>query len=484
VLAAQYLGARTKLIAPTAPAASSATLSSVRDTVPPSRLRILTLAGVEPEAVEWLWPGYLPLSKLTVLEGDPGLGKSLLTVAFAAAVSVGDYSGLHGASNRSPADVFFVTYEDGVRDTIVPRLRAAGAGLSRTHVIQGVTADDGSEDLFTFPDDVPKLQLAAQARRPLLVVVDPLSAALSSRIDSHKDQDIRRALAPIARFAEATGAAVLVVRHLTKGYGRSAILTGGGSIGIAGAARSVLVVGPHEGDPTQCVLAVVKCNLASRAPSLLYTIEQRTSGQPIVAWHGVTSVSADDLSVARADGAFEPEAATECDMATACLREWLSGGAVPKYEIVKLARAQGVAERTLQRAAKTLGVQYERQGKGRDHKVLWLLRPGARPPGTAEPMGSTHATTLPRQVGASCRGASWDLALSVDASATSTTRKGAHTATRATPPSIREVGGSCAPDARTPQLSAANLALDTALDDEAARTRRRGVGRNAQNADG
>ena len=184
----------------------------------------------------------------------------------------GDYTRLHGARTRPPADVFFVTYEDGVRDTIVPRLRAAGADLARAHVIQGITRDSGDEDLVTFPDDVPDLELAAQERRPCLVVVDPLSAALSGRIHSYKDQDVRRALARIARFAEVARAAVVVIRHLNKGSGRSAILSGGGSIGIAGAARSVLVVGAGEGEPTSCVLAVVKCNLAPRAPSLTYTI--------------------------------------------------------------------------------------------------------------------------------------------------------------------------------------------------------------------
>jgi hypothetical protein len=96
--------------------------------------------------------GYVPLGKLTVLEGDPGLGKSLLTVALAAAVSTGDYSRLPGGVNRPPRDVFFVTYEDGLRDTIRGRVGAAGADLSRVHVIEGVRRDDGGEDLVTFAD--------------------------------------------------------------------------------------------------------------------------------------------------------------------------------------------------------------------------------------------------------------------------------------------------------------------------------------------
>jgi hypothetical protein len=476
-LAAQYLsGARTHLVNASSRQDGAMSKPALPDTTLPSRLRIVTLEGIESEAVDWLWSGYVPLGKLTVLEGDPGLGKSLITVALAAAATTGDYSRLQAAHNRPPADVFFVTYEDGVRDTIVPRLRAAGADLSRTHVIQGVTDDTGEEDLFTFPDDVPDLQLAAQARRPCLVVVDPLSAALSSRVDSYKDQDVRRALARIARFAEATGAAVLVVRHLNKGYGRSAILTGGGSIGIAGAARSVLVVGPGEGEKRQCVLAVVKCNLAARAPSLAYTIEPRTGGHPVVEWHGVTSVTADDLSAARADGAFEADAASERDVAKACLREWLGGGAVPKQEIAKLARNQSVAERTLQRAAKSLGVEYERHGKGRDHMVLWVLPGGgpARAHDGAEDSRSTRANTPPHHVGASQRGASSGVMLSDGVALTSTALERAHDATRATPPYIREVGASHAGEDATWPSGAADLALDAALDGEAARARQRG----------
>ncbi len=271
-LADQYLGERTRLILPAAPRAALKSSSSL------SRLRILTLEGVESEAVDWLWPGYVPLGKLTVLEGDPGLGKSLITIALASAATTGDHTQLHGARTRPPADVFFVTYEDGVRDTIVPRLRAAAADLARVHVIQGVTRDGGDRGPGrSFRDDVPDLELAARERRPCLVVVDPLSAALSSRIDSYKDQDVRRALARIARFAEVAGAAVVVVRHLNKGSGRSAILSGGGSIGIAGAARSVLVVGPSEGRPdVSCVAGfVVICSLAPRAPSLAYSIQPR-----------------------------------------------------------------------------------------------------------------------------------------------------------------------------------------------------------------
>jgi len=446
--------------------------------MPQSRLRIVTLEGIESEAVDWLWPGYVPLGKLTVLEGDPGLGKSLITIALAAAATIGDYSPLHGAHSRPPADVFFVTYEDGVRDTIVPRLRAAGADLSRTHVIQGVTDDTGEEDLFTFPDDVPDLQLAAQARRPCLVVVDPLSAALSSRIDSYKDQDVRRALARIARFAEATEAAVLVVRHLTKGYGRSAILTGGGSVGIAGAARSVLVVGPGEVDKQRCVLAVVKCNLAPRAPSLIYTIETRGDGQPVVEWHGLTSVTADDLSAARAGGASEPNAVSECDVAKACLGEWLSGGPVSKHEIAKLARDQGVAERTLQRAAKTLGIEYERQGQGRDHKVLWVLPEHTSPRLAEGPKQAlfTRAATTPHDVGASGRGASGGVEPSAGASQGSNALALQQDGTRATSPYICERGASDPLQVMTRQPSPADLALDRALADEAARARRRSAG--------
>lgn len=341
----------------------------------PSRLVVECMSDVEAEDIHWLWPGYVPLGKLSVLEGDPGFGKSLLTIQLAAAVSAGRSNTLPGWQARAPADVVFVTYEDGLADTVRPRLDAAGADCTRVHVVRGILdARDKQEGMFTLPDDTGELQRLVIQRRAALVVIDPLSAALSGGVDSYKDHDIRRALSPLAKLAEDTGATVEAVRHLTKGGGRRAILSGGGSMGIAGAARMVLRVGQAEDDPTRRVLAVVKCNIAAASPSLVYSIAETANRAPVVVWHGVSSLTADDLAAARDDedgatGGLRDE--IEGD-----LREWLRPSPMSRKDVMARARNAGYSDRSADRVAKIIGVQRTGGGFGADRITMWSL-PGA-----------------------------------------------------------------------------------------------------------
>lgn len=474
-LAAQYLVTRRQQAREASPLPLSSDTPNPTTAARCGRLTVLTLAGLKPEPIDWLWPGYIPFGKVTVLEGDPGLGKSLLTVDIAAAVATGDYSRLHGARNRPSADVLFVTYEDGVRDTIVPRLMAAGADLSRTHVIQGVRDDAGVDELLALPDDISDLRIAVERYGARLIVVDPLGAALSSRVDSYKDQDVRRALAPLARLAEELGVAILVVRHLTKGLGRSAVLSGAGSTGIGAAARSVLVVGRQEGENARCVLAVVKANIAQLAPSLIYSIEATADQQPVVRWCGTTAVTANDLAAARADAVQESVGQSERETAEALLTEWLAAGPVGRQEILKLTRNHAIAERTLQRAARALGVRYTREGQGREHTILWSLE-GVENSSTvvrgafARPCltRANHATS---KRGASQPGASDRRQVS---DATAGNYKGptaSRGVTRASSACIQHDGASGL-DLRDTSARSADAALDRALDDEAHRATR------------
>jgi len=156
------------------------------------------MSDIEPEDIRWLWPGYVPLGKLSVLKGDPGLGKSLLTIQLAAAVSTGRSNTLPGWESRPPADVRVCDLRGRLGDTVRPRLDAAGANCSRIRVVKGIIGErDGREGMFSLPGDVAELQAMVMATHAALVVIDPLSASLSSAVDSYKDQDIRRALAPI-----------------------------------------------------------------------------------------------------------------------------------------------------------------------------------------------------------------------------------------------------------------------------------------------
>lgn len=349
------------------PAPETLSLQSVA-----SRLVVERASDVAPEDIRWLWSYRIPFGKLTVLEGDPGLAKSLLTIAVAAAVSTGDGSRLPDTPRLEAMDVFLITYEDGVADTIVPRLTAAGADLARVHLIRGVRTDTGTEDLFAFPDDIPDLAINVREHRAGLIVVDPLSASLSAQVDLWRDQHVRRALAPLARFAEEVGAAVLVVRHLTKGAGGRAIMAGSGSIGIGGAARSVLAVGESEENPERRILASVKCNIARRPPSLVYSVETASNGAPVIAWHGETSVTADDLALLRANDSSAGAGVTGHEIEQH-LRGWLRDGDLEFKDIRRLAQEHGFAERSVRRAADRLGVRKIPTGFGARKKTVWRL---------------------------------------------------------------------------------------------------------------
>ena len=243
------------------------------------RPKITCAADVAPERVRWLWRGRIPLGKVTVLDGDPGLGKSTLMADIAARVTT---ARLLPDDSRSaldnPASVLVLSAEDGAGDTIRPRLEAAGADLERVQIWHCNLDDDASEMLPSLPEDIGLLANLIQEHEVALVTIDPLMAYLSANTHSFRDQDVRRALAPLAKVGEATGAAIVLVRHLNKAPGGAAIYRGGGSIGIIGAARSGLLVAKHPDDETRRVLASTKSNLGPPPPSLAYRLVGTENG--------------------------------------------------------------------------------------------------------------------------------------------------------------------------------------------------------------
>lgn len=250
------------------------------------------LNTVKPEQVSWLWPSRIPLGKLTLIDGDPGTGKSAMTTDIAARVSMG--STFPDGSSCEPSGVVLLSAEDGLADTIRPRLEAAGADLSC--ILALATIPDGdSERLLSIPDDLGIIKRGIERVGAKLVVVDPLMAFLSGDVNSHRDQDVRRALASLAKLAEETGVAVVVVRHLNKGIGGNSLYRGGGSIGIIGQARSALLVAKHPEDDQKRVLASLKNNLSTAAPSLVFVLNEATNGAVHVGWKGETFLDADAL---------------------------------------------------------------------------------------------------------------------------------------------------------------------------------------------
>jgi putative DNA primase/helicase len=328
-----------------------------RETISEERASVgVRLSDVKPERVEWLWRARIPFGKPTILDGDPGLGKSTLTLEIAARVSRGEP--LSGDDDRrAPAGVVILSAEDGLADTIRPRLEAAGADLERIVAIPSVPLIGDGEDLPEIPRDLPAVEKTVREIGARLVILDPLMAYLGADVSAHRDQDVRRALAPLARLADQTGAAVLVVRHLNKRSEGNPLYRGGGSIGIIGAARSGLLVAKDPDDEERRILAVTKSNLARMPEALAFRLEEL--GEAVsVRWEGTSPHTARTL-LAVPEGDEERGA---LDEAREFLRELLSPGAVATREVAKEARSAGISDKTLRRAKEALGVRAVKDG--------------------------------------------------------------------------------------------------------------------------
>jgi hypothetical protein len=334
---------------------------------------LVLVAEVDREQVRWLWPGRIPLGKVTVLDGDPGTGKSTLTLTIAAKVTTG--SPFPDGTRPERADVILLSAEDDIGDTIRPRLEAAGADLARCWVLPDVhpPPDDKGKPRPPRPPELPAdldtLVGMVKDKQAALVVVDPLMAFLSGQVDSHRDQDVRRVLASLAYMATRTGAAVVIVRHMNKGTG-SALYRGSGSIGIVGAARSGLLVAPDPDDDSRRVVAMMKSNLAKMPEALAYRlVNDELYGAARVVWDGASRHTANDLVRARVDEDEAP-ALTE---AARVLKEILADGPLPAGNVKRMAATAGVAERTLHRARHALGVTARRQGWGPGAHYQWSM---------------------------------------------------------------------------------------------------------------
>jgi len=275
-----------------------------------------------------------------------------------------------------PAEVLILNAEDGIDDTIRPRLDAAGADCDRVHLW------DMQSVLPHFPDSTDWLSDQIAEHGIKLVILDTLTTFLGARTDSHRDQDVRRALVPVVQVASKSGAAVLAVRHLNKGQQSSAMYRGMGSMAFIGLARAGWHAGPHP-DEDVMVLAPVKNNLARDTHAMRYRISER-NGSPVVSWDGSCDLIADDLV-----------SADTCRMdATDAAARWLEGhladGAVPANEVKKAAASAGHAEKTLERAKKVAGVASRKVGD------LWRWElSGSRQGGQdGLPAGMTALTTL------------------------------------------------------------------------------------------
>jgi len=307
-------------------------------------LKLIRMNEVEATAINWLWYPYIPYGKITVIQGDPGDGKTTVVLAIAAAVTTGAALP-ETATYAEPMTVIFQTAEDGLSDTVKPRLVQSGADCGRVIVI------DESEKELSLSDT--RIEQAITETGARLFILDPLQAYLGADVDMHRANEIRPVLKRISAVAEKTGCAVVVIGHLNKGTNKSQY-RGLGSIDIQAAARSVLTVGRVKGKPYLRAIAQGKNNLAPEGKTIGFELDPKAGFR----WAGVLEMTIDDLL-----SGVLPERDSAYDKAVDFIRTELADGDKPSAVIFEKAEAQGIHERTLKKAKGALAVKSHKQGE-------------------------------------------------------------------------------------------------------------------------
>jgi hypothetical protein len=311
------------------------------------------LCDVQPETVDWLWYQRIAIGKLTLIVGDPGQGKSFLTLDIAARVSRGAAWPDNAWEPQPAGDVILLTAEDDLGDTIRPRLDALEADVNRIIAIKGAKFED-AERMVNLSTDLQSIRkVAGEANGPRLLVIDPVSAYLG-KIDSHNNAEVRGVLAPLAELASELRIAVVAVSHLRKGEGAAMYRTMG-SLAFIAAARSAWVVARDETDQRRRLLLPIKSNIAPDVGGLAFTIEPHgLNDAPVVCWEREpVSVAADD-AIGHGRRKRGP-APTERMQVAEWLRSRLADGPQSKAEVIVSGEGYGFTQRTIERAFREIG---------------------------------------------------------------------------------------------------------------------------------
>ena len=300
-------------------------------------VEIIRMSEVDTQAVEWLWEPYIPFGKVTIVQGNPGEGKTTFALRLAAACTTG-----RTLPNRKPLPPFHVIYqtaEDGLGDTVKPRLMEAAADLDRVLVI-----DEAKQELSLSDERIERAIRQTGAR---LIILDPIQAYMGEKADMNRANEVRPIFRRLAEVAERTGCAVILIGHLNKAAGGQSAYRGLGSIDFRAAARSVLLIGRVKREPNVRVVIHDKSSLAPEGKPVAFCLDPETGFE----WIGEYDITADEL-LSGAGG----NNATKTEQAERLILDLLADGKeLASEDIVKAAAEAGISERTVQNAKRNMG---------------------------------------------------------------------------------------------------------------------------------
>jgi hypothetical protein len=317
---------------------------------------------VEMKKTHWLWPGYIPLGCITILAGDPGVGKSQASIDLVARITRGD--NMPDGTLGIKGNCGIATAEDEASQTVIPRLAAAGADMKRVSLRRKVKVG-GDERYIKLPQDLSILRKMIIEQKLKLLIIDPLNAFIHLKVDTYKDQDVRNVLGPVEDMAEGTGCSVMFIAHLTKKEEAAVLYRVGGSIGLVGAARAVLAAEIKKNDNQMRILYSLKENLCKKGPAQQFGVEdcevtERKTGESIrtskVEWHGTCP---NPTLAGRDEG---PQQRKEC--LDFLIYLFSTESELPAIEVKRSAAECGLAWRTLMMYKPEFKVQSIKQRDG------------------------------------------------------------------------------------------------------------------------
>lgn len=323
---------------------------------PQKSVPMICMDDVEQTEVDWLWYPYIPFGKLTIVQGNPGEGKTFFAMQLAAACTSQKF--LPDMEPFEPFNMIFQTAEDGLGDTVKPRLVSSGADLKRVLVI------DDSENPLSLADD--RIEKAIRENNAKLMVIDPLQAFLGANVDMNRANEVRPIFRKLADIAQSTGCAIVMIGHLNKASGTQSAYRGLGSIDIAAVVRSILFVGKVKDDPTTRVIVHEKSSLAPPGQALAFSLGDQKGFR----WIGAYDISAEDLLA----GGEGTKTELKQEQAVKLIYEFLSDGKeVSMAKLNKEATERGISERTVRLARNSMKDKLESERRGKDWWI-WLKR--------------------------------------------------------------------------------------------------------------